>query len=78
MPKLGLRTMSENWDVREAAYQVLLEGPLHRKVIFERIAERGVRLLGRQLLNTLSAQMGRDARLMSLGKGVWGIRKETP
>lgn len=72
MPDLGLRALRENWDIRDAAYHALLEGSLHRRVIRERMAQHGTRLS----LNNLTRHMGRDARLRSFGKGVWGIREE--
>ena len=77
MPDLGLRKLSENWDVREAAYQVLLQegGSLHRVAILEKIAEFGIVVIGKVPTDTLAAHMGRDARLISLGKGMWDIRR---
>lgn len=77
MPELGLRTISENWDIRNAAHEVLLQegGSLHRNIILERMSQLGVTVVGKTPTNNLTAQMCRDARLISRGRGIWDIRQ---
>ena len=60
--------------LRDAMHDVLsVEHPLHRKVIYERLVEKGVAVNGRNPVNNVGAHLSADDRFKSLGKGMWDL-----
>ena len=63
-------------EIRDAIYGILSdEHPLHRRVILERLIERGVHIGGVTPINSLSAHLSTDDRFSSVEetKGTWTL-----
>jgi DNA-directed RNA polymerase delta subunit len=63
----------------------VLEGagtPLHYKDIHRRLVERGFPVSGERPENNVNAHLSKDARFISLSRGMWGLKswgqKDTP
>ena len=64
--------------LKDAIYQILaIDGPLHRKVIYERLMQNGVRVGGQKPLDNVGARMSQDDRFMRLGGGLWGLVEQS-
>ena len=53
------------------------EGPLHRRVIHDRLVEMGVHIGGRDPVANVGAPLSRDPRFRKLGDGVWDLTDRT-
>lgn len=76
-PRRTRVSVQEPGMIRNTAYDVLLEegGPLHRRIILERIIERGVEVGGDSPLNNFGGHMSHDERFVSLdNRGTWDLR----
>ena len=49
------------------------EGPLHRRMIHDRLVEMGVRIGGQSPVNNVGARLSHDPRFRRLGEGVWDL-----
>ena len=65
-------------DLRNAMAAILAsEGPLHRRVIHDRLVEMGVHIGGRDPVANVGAPLSRDPRFRKLGDGVWDLTDRT-
>ncbi len=63
-------------DIPNAIADILArEGPLHRRVIHERLVEMGVRIGGQDPVNNVGAYLSIDPRFRSVGGGIWGLNE---
>ena len=60
--------------LRDTIYVILSEQhPLHRRTIYDKLAERGISVGGKDPVNTVGAHLSKDARFRKLGKGEWDL-----
>ena len=65
--------------IRSAIYAVLSDdSPLHRKVILERVLERGLQVGGQDPLTHISAHLSKDDRFRGIGDGYWSLYPVAP
>ena len=62
--------------ITDAIHEVLNDGPLHRRVILESVATRGVHVGGG--VHTVGAYLSVDDRFENVGKGIWGLKTPEP
>ena len=63
--------------IRSAIYAELSNNsPLHRRVILERVLERGIQVGGQDPLTHISAHLSKDARFQGVGDGYWSLSPE--
>ena len=64
-------------DLTDAIHRILsADGPLHRKVILERVEQAGFHIGGANPLTSLGAYLSTDARFASVSRGCWGLTDE--
>ena len=60
--------------LRDTIYEILAaEGPLHRRIIHQRLVERGVRIGGQDPVNNVGAHLSLDSRFTGTGNGFWAL-----
>lgn len=64
-------------ELTNAMYDILIvERPLHRAVILERVQERGIHVGGQKPVNTVGAYLSTDERFRNAGRGIWTLAVE--
>ena len=73
------RTRHSSSGIRSTVHTILsAESPLHRKIILERLFDRGVHIGGKTPLRTLAAHLSGDDRFQAVGDGNWAISDGAP
>lgn len=66
-------------DLRNAIADILAsEGPLHRRVVHDRLVEMGVHIGGRDPVNNVGAHLSIDPRFRNVGSGIWDLNEPRP
>ena len=62
-------------SIREGIYRSLkaVGKPLRREVVYEDVLDMGIQVTGKNPMSNLSAHMSLDARIESVGGGLWGL-----
>ena len=69
-----LQSRSPSGGTADAIYEVLAaEHPLHRKEIYDRLVEMGVRFGGQKPIDSMGVRLSNDPRFKSDGKGMWDL-----
>ena len=55
---------------------LLEERPLHRRVILERVTQRGIYVGGEKPLASLGSYLSMDRRFKNVGRGIWTLTDE--
>ena len=63
-------------EITDAMRDVLKDGPLHRKVILEKIQERDIHVGGG--IRTVGAYLSVDHHFKNVGKGIWALAESPP
>ena len=58
-------------EITDAMYDALKDGPLHRKVIMEKLKARGIYVGGG--VRTVGAYLSVDDQFKNVGKGIWTL-----
>ena len=67
-------TVTTDAGLNDAIYELLhINGPLHRRDIFDRLIQSGMTIGGRTPINTMAAHLSHDPRFESLGGGLWDL-----
>ena len=73
----GRRTSTYAQDLTDAIYDTLSsERPLHRTVILEKVAERGIHVGGAKPVNSIGSYLSTDQRFKNCGRGMWTLEQE--
>ena len=61
--------------LNEAACAILrsIGKPVHRKILYAKLTESGVRIAGQDPVGNMTAHFSHDARFDSFGDGLWGL-----
>jgi DNA-directed RNA polymerase delta subunit len=67
-------------ELRNTMWDILREEgrALHFRDIYERLAERGARVAGKEPHRNVGAHLSADERFISLGSGIWGLASWPP
>ena len=64
-------------ELTNAMYDVLMiERPLHRNVLLDRVRERGIHIGGQKPVNTIGSYLSTDTRFKNVGRGIWSLAEE--
>ena len=73
----GRRASTYAQELTDAIYDTLLsEHPLHRTVILDRVAERGIHVGGAKPINSIGSYLSTDQRFKNCGRGMWTLEQE--
>ena len=75
----GTRSDNSANELREAIYEILsAERPLHRRVIYGFLREKGIYVSGKDPLGNVSAHLSLDPRFENVGRGLWDLATAPP
>ena len=73
----GRRASTYAQELTDAIHDTLLsERPLHRNVILEKVAERGIHVGGTKPVNSIGSYLSTDSRFKNCGRGLWTLVDE--
>ena len=73
-PEVEYASSKQAQALRDSIYEILSEQhPLHRRTIYDRLVERGVKVGGQDPVNNVGAHLSRDSRFRNVGRGEWDL-----
>ncbi len=73
-PEAEYASSKQAQALRDSIYEILSEQhPLHRRTIYDKLVERGIKVGGQDPVNNVGAHLSRDARFRNVGRGEWDL-----